>query len=95
MGAVGSVTTVPSVFSEEATRSLGATYMARSDKARAELGWKTRPLQTGLLETFKWIVETEPVSLPSHTREKQVAALALGTAVTLMVVWLSRRERKS
>ena len=95
MGAVSSVAPIPSVFSEEATRSLGATYMARSDKARAELGWKTRPLQTGMLETFKWIEETEPIVPESYTREKQIALLALVTAVVLLFIWLMRRGRKS
>lgn len=95
MGAVSSIAPVPSVFSEEATRSLGATYMARSDKARAELGWKTRPLQTGMLETFKWIEETEPAAPESYTREKQMALLALVTAVALLFIWMARRGRKS
>ncbi len=94
MGAVGSVTLIPSTFSEEATRMLGVTYMARSDKARAELGWKTRPLQTGMLETFKWIEATEPPPAPARAREKQVAALVLlGTAV-LLLLWLMGRRRK-
>ena len=95
MGAVGTVAPVPSVFSEEATRSLGATYMARSDKARAELGWKTRPLQTGMLETFKWIEETEPITPEVDPRERQIAALALFAAAALLLIWLLRRGEKS
>jgi dihydroflavonol-4-reductase len=59
MGAMASVISLPAVFSQEATEVLGATYMARADKARSELGWQTRPLQTGMLETFAWIAETE------------------------------------
>lgn len=82
------------IFSEEATRMLGVTYMTRSDKARAKLGWKTRPLQTGMLETFKWIGETEPEATPSaYSKEKQVALAALiGTAV-LFFLWLLSRKR--
>jgi dihydroflavonol-4-reductase len=93
MGPVSSVAPLPSVFSQEAVASLSATYMARSDKARAKLGWTTRPLQTGMLETFKWIAETEPERKGLQTREKQLAGLALLTAVVLLLVWLLGRRR--
>jgi len=82
---------LPGVFSGEATRSLGVTYMARSDKARRELGWQTRPLQTGMLETFQWITETE-VERPD-SKEKQIALLALVIAFSLALVWLFGRRR--
>lgn len=92
-GVVAGVAPLPGTFSEEATRMMGVTYMARSDKARAELGWKTRPLQTGMLETFKWIASTEPPPAPARTREKQVAALVLlGTAV-LLLLWVMGKRR--
>jgi nucleoside-diphosphate-sugar epimerase len=82
---------LPGIFSGEATRSLGVTYMARSDKARRELGWQTRPLQTGMLETFQWITETE-VERPD-SKEKQIALLALVIAFSLALVWLFGRRR--
>lgn len=41
MNAASSVLPLPPTFSGEATATLGATYMARSDKARRELGWQT------------------------------------------------------
>jgi nucleoside-diphosphate-sugar epimerase len=50
--AIGSVISLPMMFSEEATRSVGATYMARADKARRELGWQPRPLREGMRETL-------------------------------------------
>jgi dihydroflavonol-4-reductase len=55
MGAIGSVISLPMMFSEEATRSAGATYMARADKARKELGWQTRPVREGMRETLSLI----------------------------------------
>ena len=55
MGAIGSVIPLPMMFSEEATRSAGATYMARADKAQAELGWQTRPVREGMRETLSLI----------------------------------------
>ena len=84
---------MPSLFSGEATASLGATYMARADKARNELGWKTRPLQTGMLETFKWIAETEPEPTPQE-KEKQLALLAILSATIIFMFWFLGRRKK-
>jgi dihydroflavonol-4-reductase len=92
MGALEAIFPVPAAFSREATQSLGATYMARSDKARAKLGWQTRPLQTGMLETFDWIKETMPTGEPN--REKQMAGVALLLAVGLFLLWLLGRRKK-
>jgi dihydroflavonol-4-reductase len=93
MGAMASVISLPAVFSQEATEVLGATYMARADKARSELGWQTRPLQTGMLETFAWIAETESVRQVDNEIEKQVAGVALLAAVVLLLLWLLGRRR--
>ncbi|MBK7894539.1 MAG: NAD-dependent epimerase/dehydratase family protein [Candidatus Promineifilaceae bacterium] len=93
MGAVGSVLPLPELFSEEAVGSLGASYMARSDKARTELGWTTRPLQTGLLETFDWIARTEQANAPAQ-QERKWAGYALLAAAGLFLLWyLGRRKR--
>lgn len=95
----GSFTDLNSAFSKEGASFIGATYMARSDKARDELGWHTRSLQTGMLETFEWIAETEDERRigMARRREEQVARLALFTAVLLLIAWLfsSRRKNKS
>jgi dihydroflavonol-4-reductase len=95
MGAINTVFPLPSAFSQEAVHSLGATYMARSDKAREQLGWKTRPLQTGMLETFAWLAEQEAerARMP-QTREQKIALFAVGTAVILFVLWLLMGRRK-
>jgi dihydroflavonol-4-reductase len=96
MGALNTFLPLPSIFSQEGIASLGVTYMARSDKARAELGWRTRPLQTGMLETFTWIAETEAQRQPAvpRTREQQLAGLALGTAIFLFLTWLLFGRRR-
>lgn len=95
METIGSFVPLPSVFSGEAVRSLGTTYMARSDKARKELGWSTRPLQTGMLETFDAIAETEAQKAAAQPAidEKQIAAIAMGVALFLFVAWLFGRRR--
>ncbi|MCB8977875.1 MAG: NAD-dependent epimerase/dehydratase family protein [Ardenticatenaceae bacterium] len=92
-GAVGSVLPLPSLFSEEAVGSLGASYMARSDKARTELGWTTRPLQTGLLETFDWIARTEQENAPAQ-QEQKWAGYALLAAAGLFLLWYLGRQKK-
>ncbi len=44
---------VPATYRAESLRgSAGVTYTARSDKARRELGWHSRPLEEGLRETL-------------------------------------------
>lgn len=93
MGAVGSVLPLPATFSQEAINILGATYIARADKARAQLGWQTRPLHTGMLETFAWIEETEAARPDLPEREKQLAGLVLLAAVGLFFLWLFGRRR--
>ncbi|HMA37316.1 MAG TPA: NAD-dependent epimerase/dehydratase family protein [Chloroflexia bacterium] len=56
-GLLGRMVPLPSMFSAEAIRSLGATYYARADKARAQLGWRPRPLRAGFTETFAAIAQ--------------------------------------
>jgi len=91
----GPFTDLGSVFSKEGASLVGATYMARSDKAREELGWKTRPLQLGMLETFEWIAATEDQRKTKivRRREEQIARLALFASVLLLVAWLFSRRR--
>ena len=92
VASVNNLISLPSLFSGEATASAGVTYMARSDKARRELGWATRPLQTGMLETFQWIAEKTETRRPD-SQEKQIALLALGIAMGLGILWLIGRRR--
>lgn len=95
VGAAAAIIPMPPGFNQEATEVLGVTYMARSDKARQELGWQTRPLQTGMMETLAWIAQTEQAS--GHTSdeiEKQLASAALVAAILLFILWLLGRRRK-
>ncbi|HEX6384251.1 MAG TPA: NAD-dependent epimerase/dehydratase family protein [Anaerolineae bacterium] len=96
MGVINSFVDLPSIFSQEVVGLLGVSYMARSDKARSQLGWQTRPLQTGMLETFEWIAETEEQRKAAATpsREKQIAIVALAAAVVLFLLWLFGRRRQ-
>jgi nucleoside-diphosphate-sugar epimerase len=91
MDAVGSVAPLPRLFSGEALGAMGVTYMGRADKARAELGWKTRPLQAGMLETFEWIAaSTPPPALDK--RQQRIAGVALLAAAALFIAWLLSRD---
>ncbi len=98
MSFIESIIPLPPIFSREAVASLGATYMARSDKARTQLGWQTRPLQTGMLETFEWIAETEAEReemAPPPTSEQTLAKLALTAAFGLFLAWLLFGRRRT
>ena len=92
MGLVNAVLDLPPAFSRESIEILGVTYMARADKARAELGWKPRPLQSGMKETFQWIEETTPPP-PLDERERKAAAAVLLAAAGLFILWLLSRDR--
>jgi nucleoside-diphosphate-sugar epimerase len=89
-GRLQSALSLPQTFSGELVGSLGVSYAGRSDKARAELGWRPRPLQTGMLETFEWIAATEPTD--AGEREKRAARLTLLIAVIVLLLWLRRRH---
>lgn len=91
-GRIQPALSLPTVFSEELVGVLGATYTARSDKAREELGWTTRPLQTGMTETFRWVAATEPAR--PATRINTASRMALVAAAGLLLLWLWRRGRR-
>jgi nucleoside-diphosphate-sugar epimerase len=97
MGTISNTLPLPEMYSKDSVNVLGTTYIARADKARAELGWTTRPLQTGMLETFAWIKETEVADgahVTESNLEKQVAGLAIIAAIALFAVWFLGRRRK-
>ncbi len=93
MGLLEGVVDLPGAFTEEAVRSLGATYIARSDKARAELGWQPRPLEEGMAETVASALHNMPrVRVPSAEETRKRAAAALLLAALLTMLWLRDRE---
>jgi hypothetical protein len=89
---IESVVPLPPFYSGETMAMAGTTYIARSDKAKKELGWKTRPLQSGMLETFEWIAATEAERETHHTgqsnSQKRIAAAAIISAGLLFGAWL-------
>jgi dihydroflavonol-4-reductase len=96
MTLLGSLTGLKAAFSREAAQVAGKTFIARSEKARNELGWQTRPLQGGMLKTLDWIAETETDRRQQvRRREQQLGGLALLTAGLLTAAWLYSRRRQS
>ena len=69
---------------------LGGSYMARSDKARTELGWTTQPMPPTTLETFEWIAATEPAS--SWEKDRHLSFLVAGGVMGLVLLWLFLRR---
>lgn len=47
---------LPAIYRSESLRASRASYLGRSDKAAAELGWFARDLRTGLAETVEWLL---------------------------------------
>jgi nucleoside-diphosphate-sugar epimerase len=91
MEVVGSVAPLPRLFTGEALGAAGVTYMARADKARAALGWRPRPLQAGMLETFEWIAANTPPPM-LDTRQRRIAGITLLAAAALLIAWLLSRD---
>jgi nucleoside-diphosphate-sugar epimerase len=46
---------VPALFSSEAVRAVGTTWIVSCKKAQEELGWRPRPVEEGLKLTFDWL----------------------------------------
>lgn len=91
LGHMESIVTLPAAFSKELFRLHGISYAGRADKARAELGWRPRPLQSGISDTFEWIAATEPPG--AGQREKRAAGLLSLAVVGLLLFWLAGRKR--
>lgn len=88
--AAGSAMHLSPLFTEEALRMMGYTYIVSSVKAETELGWQMRPLQAGMLETLRWVEETHPpVTLPVRP-----VALAGAAAVGGAAAWWLLRSRR-
>ena len=94
MGFAEKFVPLPPLLTEEAIVTLGASYIARSDKARQALGWMPRPLQTGMIETLEWIEETEAQRPAGRQREQNLALLALVAAFVLFVLWVLNNLRR-
>lgn len=90
IGVLEKVLPLPALFCRDSVAIVGATYIARADKAHTELGWTPRPLREGLRETFEAQKEAEP---PVAGRRQRWALIALAAALGLLVAWgLSRRR---
>ncbi len=89
---VNQVMPLPGIYSAETMRTMGATYIGRADKARADLGWQPRSLQAGMLETLG-AVATEAPPVDARARERKLGVLVLLTAVVLFFWWRWRRSK--
>ncbi len=93
LDSLSSVIPLPNLLSGEAARLLGVSYMARSDKARAELGWRTRSMQEGMSDTFRWIAGTTPVEPLIGQRERNFAGVTMLVTAFLLLLWFFGRRR--
>jgi dihydroflavonol-4-reductase len=92
---IGRRTGLNTAFSREGAHIAGATIIARSDKAREELGWHSRPLQNGMFETLDWIAASEQDrQVHLRQREGEFGVLVFLLAAALMAGWLISRRRR-
>ncbi len=92
--ALANLLPLPDLLNRDSLAMLDTTYAADSAKARAELGWQPRPLTEGLQETFEWLSYSMDTNRPVQRRRRRTAALSLAGGLTLLIIWLIRRQRK-
>jgi nucleoside-diphosphate-sugar epimerase len=94
LDALSSVVSLPGLLSRDAVAILDATYTARPDKARTELGWQARPVEEGMRETLQAMDQEKVPAWPMPSPQRQLAGLAIGAAIGLTLAWLVGRRRK-
>ena len=94
IGALEKVIRLPMLISRDSVAILGASYIARADKARTELGWAPRPLREGLRETLDALAESHPPASAEAVRRKRLAVAALVGALGMIIVWGLRQRRR-
>ena len=97
MGAVNALLPLPPMLSRDATAILTATYIASSEKAMRELGWRLLPLKEGMQRTFAALAQ-EPAGAETALQrftpgtKRAAAAIIAGVAVGLLTIWLLNRK---
>lgn len=94
VGLVGRLVELPELYAAETLSVMGANYVARADKARAELGWQPRSLQRGMLEALGHIAAEAAEHPMPLSREREYATVALGVAAVLALGWWLLGRRK-
>lgn len=95
IGLIDQFIPLPDIISQDTLTILDATYGARADKAHRELGWHTRPIEQGMLETFAWLSETSRTLTLTNQERRRIAAWSLGLAITLLTLWLRNQKGRS
>jgi len=88
---IGMIISLPDVFKSVLFQLHGVHYTGRSNKARLDLGWRTRPLHSGMSDTFEWIAATE--SSDAGRQGRWPAALILSATAGYLFYRLLRRKR--
>jgi nucleoside-diphosphate-sugar epimerase len=96
MDGISRIIPIPELFSRDSLAILDATYTARPDKARQELGWSPRPVEEGMRQTFEWIAQAQDAAAAEKSTNRWIAAgFAATAAFGMLLLWLvSRRDRK-
>jgi hypothetical protein len=91
---INSFISLPEILSSDTLNLLDASYAARSDKAKRELGWEPRPLEDGMRQTFESIAQSSRTYSLVSLDQRERAGVALSIALALFYLWLRRRRRK-
>lgn len=89
---LGQILPMPEIASADAIRVLGSSYIARADKAAAQLGWQARPAEIGFRQTLEWIAADERQHPCGPGPRIMIAGALLSLAVLL--VWKANQRQK-
>ena len=90
---LASLLPVSSVFTGEAVGSLGGTFAASGQKAKAELGWQNRSIQAGMVDTFNNIGTNESNRPTTLFHTKNLIKIALGISALFLIYRLIMRNK--
>ncbi|MBN2005393.1 MAG: NAD-dependent epimerase/dehydratase family protein [Anaerolineae bacterium] len=101
IGALEKVLPLPALFCRDSIAILGASYAAKADKARDELGWTPRALRDGLQLTLQAQADAQRTAAPNPEteRRKQVTLTVLVMMLAVVLLWIKQwfkpRKRRS
>lgn len=86
---------LPALLSAETMRISDFHYLARSDKARRELGWQPRSLEEGMRQTLAALEQATAAPPPEEiARRFQVGKIAAASLAGLLALRMTRRMRR-
>ena len=93
VGKIQKILPLPPMLSQDGASIMGATYLGSSEKARRELGWQARPLESGFSETFESFKHSPERRFSLSPRQRMAIGLS-AAAIGGLLAWRMKRKGK-